>query len=177
MSEISVLISEEDIQKAVDKMGKELTEVYKGKKLLIVSVLKGGFVFTSDIVRRIENEEMKISFIKAKSYIGTQSSGNVVVTGDDDIKRMNLKHWDVLITEDVIDTGRTLYELKKHFLSCGASSVKIAACLDKPSKRVVDIKPDYHCFEIDDVFAVGYGLDYIEKYRQLPYVGVLNGSK
>lgn len=173
MSNISVLYSEQELAESVKALGNKITEDYKGKKLLVVCVLKGAFVFAADLVRRIDND-MQIAFITAKSYIGTNSSGNVTISGDHDFMGLDLREWDVLLVEDILDTGRTLCELKKRFASMGAPSVKIAVMLDKPSRRVADITPDYKCHEIEDEFVVGYGLDYDERYRNLPYIGIVN---
>ena len=149
MNNISVLYSEEELALSVKKLGAEITEEYKGKKLLVVCVLKGAFVFTADLVRSIDND-MQIAFITAKSYVGTSSTGNVSIS------------------------GRTLCELKKKFASMGAPSVKIAVMLDKPSRRVADITPDFKCYEIEDKFVVGCGLDYDERYRNLPFIGIVS---
>ena len=170
MDKITLLISEDDIKKRVSEMAKLISEDYKGKKITIVSVLKGAFIFTADLIRSINNET-DINFIRAKSYIDTKSSGDVKIS---DYFDLNLKNKIIIIVEDIIDTGKTLLELKEYFYRMGCKDVKIAVFLDKPSRRTVDISPDYCCFEIEDKFVVGYGLDYNEKYRQLPYLGILN---
>ena len=162
MNNISVLYSEEELALSVKKLGAEITEEYKGKKLLVVCVLKGAFVFTADLVRSIDND-MQIAFITAKSYAGTSSTGNVSISGDHDFMGLDLREWDVLLVEDILDTGRTLCELKKKFASMGAPSVKIA-----------DITPDFKCYEIEDKFVVGCGLDYDERYRNLPFIGIVS---
>ena len=110
MNNISVLYSEEELALSVKKLGAEITEEYKGKKLLVVCVLKGAFVFTADLVRSIDND-MQIAFITAKSYAGTSSTGNVSISGDHDFMGLDLREWDVLLVEDILDTGRTLCEL------------------------------------------------------------------
>lgn len=173
MNNISVLYSEEELALSVKKLGAEITEEYKGKKLLVVCVLKGAFVFTADLVRSIDND-MQIAFITAKSYVCTSSTGNVSISGDHDFMGLDLREWDVLLVEDILDTGRTLCELKKKFASMGAPSVKIAVMLDKPSRRVADITPDFKCYEIEDKFVVGCGLDYDERYRNLPFIGIVS---
>ena len=173
MSNISVLYSEEDIVRAVKELGKEITRDYMDKKLLAVCVLKGAFVFAADLVRRIDGE-MRISFITAKSYEGEYSTGKVSVSDEIGLSNLDLSEWNVLIIEDIIDTGRTLRELKNKFSEMGAKSVRLAVLLDKPSRRVEEITPDYRCFEIEDRFVVGYGLDYDESYRNLPYIGIVS---
>ena len=145
MNNISVLYSEEELALSVKKLGAEITEEYKGKKLLVVCVLKGAFVFTADLVRSIDND-MQIAFITAKSYVGTSSTGNVSISGDHDFMGLDLRE----------------------------PSVKIAVMLDKPSRRVADITPDFKCYEIEDKFVVGCGLDYDERYRNLPFIGIVS---
>lgn len=173
MSNISVMFSEEDIARAVKELGETITRDYVDKKLLTVCVLKGAFVFAADLIRRIDGE-MRISFISAKSYEGECSTGKVSVSDDAGLSDIDLSEWNVLIVEDIIDTGRTLLELKNKFSGMGAGSVRLAVLLDKPSRRTVRITPDYRCFEIEDRFVVGYGLDYDESYRNLPYIGIVS---
>ncbi len=173
MSSISVLYSEEDIALAVKELGEAITGDYMGKKLLAVCVLKGAFIFASDLVRRIDGD-VRVSFITAKSYEGEYSTGKVSVSEGVGFSDIDLSEWNVLIIEDIIDTGRTLLELKNKFSEMGAKSVKLAVLLDKPSRRVAEIAPDYRCFEIEDRFVVGYGLDYNENYRNLPYIGIVS---
>lgn len=169
METISVLINEEDIQKRISEIAEQISEDYRNQKITIVSVLKGAFVFTADLIRAI-NTDVDLDFIRAKSYVDTESSGEI--TYPDEYK-IDVKDKNILIVEDIIDTGKTLSELKDNFLNQGCKDIKIAVFLDKPSRRTADISPDYCCFEIENKFVVGYGLDYNEKYRQLPYVGVL----
>ncbi|MDE6149124.1 MAG: hypoxanthine phosphoribosyltransferase [Ruminococcus sp.] len=169
MDKISLLISEYDIKKRVTEIAQKISMDYEGEKITIVSVLKGAFVFTADLIRSINNDT-DINFIRAKSYIDTKSSGDVNIS---DEFRLDVKGKTILIVEDIIDTGKTLYDLKEYFFSAGCKDVKIAVFLDKPSRRTADVSPDYCCFQIEDKFVVGYGLDYNEKYRQLPYLGIL----
>lgn len=169
MDKISPLISEKDIKKRVYEIAKKISSDYNGEKITMVSVLKGSFIFTADLIRSID-AELNVNFIRAKSYIDTQSNGKPEFHDD---YALDVKGKSILIVEDIIDTGNTLSQLMDYFLKAGCKDVKIAVFLDKPSRRTVDISPDYCCFEIEDRFVVGYGLDYNEKYRQLPYLGVL----
>lgn len=165
-----ILISEEELRCKVEELGAKISEDYKGKNLMLVSVLKGSVVFMADLMRAI-TIPVSIDFMSVSSYgSGTKTSGVVRI-----IKDLNdvLDGKDILIVEDILDSGMTLSYLKKHITAKGASSIKIATLLDKPERRKVDIYPDYKGFEVPDEFVVGYGLDYDEKYRNLPYVGIL----
>ena len=171
----SVLVSEEQIKNRVKEMGKEITKDYEGKDLILVSVLKGAVVFMSDIMRAI-NLPFEIDFMITSSYgKGTDSRGDVKILKDLDV---NIKGKDVLIIEDIIDSGYTLSKLKNLLIAREPNSIKICTMLDKPSRRYegIDLKGDYTGFEVPDEFVVGYGLDYAELYRGLPYVGVLKRS-
>lgn len=168
MKNISVMISEEELAQKIEELGKRITEDYKGKSLLFLVVLNGSFVFSADLVRKIALEDIEIRFIRAKSYCGTETTGKVQMNKTED---MCFTGKNVLIVEDIIDSGFTLKMLKESINLEKPESVKIATLLDKPSRRVVKLEPDYSCFEIPDKFVVGYGLDFDEKYRQLPYVG------
>ncbi|MBR1969950.1 MAG: hypoxanthine phosphoribosyltransferase [Clostridia bacterium] len=165
-----ILITEEEIKKRVKELAKEIDRDYEGKEPLIVSVLSGSYMFTADIMREI-SLPLSVNFIYASSYgSGTASSGKVEIHG---VKGFDPVGKDIIIVEDIIDSGRTLSEITKQLKECGANSVEICTFLDKPSRRVVDIKGKYTGFEIPDEFVVGYGLDYAYKYRQFPFVGVL----
>lgn len=164
---IEVMITKEQIAEAVKKLGAQITEDYKGKPLELIGVLKGSFVFMSDLVRSIDLP-ITLDFISAKSYQGTQSVGTVKIYMD---VELDVKGKNILLVEDILDTGRTLSVLKENLLSVGAADVKIAAFMDKPARRTVDITADYSCFTIEDRFVVGYGLDYDEEYRNLDYIG------
>ena len=170
MSEISVLFTEKEIADAVAETGRQLTEQYKGKKLLVITVLKGAYIFASDLVRHID-ADIQMAFVRAKSYEGTESTGEVHISNTSDFDGLDLNEWNILLVEDILDTGRTLNALKEYFKKRTSQNVIVSVLLDKPSRRLNDLKPDYSCFEIEDKFVVGYGLDYDEKYRQLPYVG------
>lgn len=164
-----VLITEEEIKEAVKKVGKEISEEYKGKKLLVVGILKGSFMFIADLVRAI-TEPCEIAFMRAKSYFdSTESSGEVKILADLD---HDISDYHVIIAEDIVDTGRTLKGLIEILKARNPLSLKVVAFLDKPDRRVVDFKADKVLFTIPDKFVIGYGLDYDEKYRGLPYLGV-----
>ncbi len=169
MDEIKELISSENIQKRVKEIGAEITAEYKGKDIIVVGVLKGAFIFMADMVRAIDLP-CQLDFMQAQSYSGTESTGIVNITRDIEF---DVEGKDVIVVEDILDTGRTLYAICQTLRSKKAKSVKVCVFLDKPSRRVVDLKADYVCYEIPDNFVVGYGLDYDEKYRNLPYVGQL----
>lgn len=168
-----VLISKEEIQKMVDELGAKISEDYKGKELILVCVLKGGVVFHADLMRAI-SIPVDMDFMAVSSYgVSTKSSGVVRIIKDLDINIAN-KH--VLIVEDIVDTGLTLSHLKELLRTRGPLSVKICTALDKPSRRKVDLDIEYKGIEIPDKFVVGYGLDYAEKYRNLPAVCILKPS-
>lgn len=165
-----VLISEEEIQKKVKELGETLVEEYEDKNPLVVGILKGALPFMSDLIKEmpilLEYDMMDVS-----SYgTGFTSSGEVKILKDLD-SSVEGRH--ILIVEDIIDTGRTLKYLQNMFVNRHAASVKIVTMLDKPSGRVTDLKVNWKGFDIPDEFVVGYGLDYLEHYRNLPYVGVL----
>lgn len=168
-----ILLGEEEIRQILHRLGRQITEDYKDKNLLLVSVLKGSVVFMSDLMREIKIN-CKIDFMAVSSYgSGTASSGSVKIIKDLDI---DLEGYDLLIVEDILDSGNTLSKLKRLLLERNPKSVKICTFLDKPSRRTADIKADYVGREIPDEFVVGYGLDYDEKYRNLPCLGILKRS-
>ena len=162
-----VLISQEEISAEMKKAGQLINSIYDGSPILLVSILKGSFVFMADLCRQV-NVPCEIAFMAAKSYFeGTQSSGHVEIT-------MDLKHdisgYHVVIIEDIIDTGRTLNEIIKILKVREPLSLHVITLLDKPDRRVVELKADYSLFTIPDYFVIGYGLDYGEFYRNLPYI-------
>lgn len=166
-----VLISEEEIQIAVCRMAEQISRDYEGKNLVLLCILKGSVVFMGDLMKRV-NIPVQIDFMKVSSYGGgTVSKGLVDIILD--IRRKDLDKCDILIVEDIIDSGKTLSYLSKYLLDKGARSVKTCTMLDKPSRREVDFVPDYAGFQIPDEFVVGYGLDYDENYRALPFVAIL----
>lgn len=166
-----VLISEEELDKIVTRLGNEISRDYAGKKLLLLGILKGSVVFMGELMKKL-SIPVQIDFMKVSSYgSGTTSSGTVNIMLD--ILRNDLDKCDILIVEDIIDSGKTLSYLVKYLKNKGASSVKTCTMLDKPSRREVDFNPDYVGTEIPDEFVVGYGLDYDEDYRALPFIGIL----
>ncbi len=168
-----VLLTEEEIAGKIKELGAQISKDYAGKNLLLVSVLKGSVVFMADLMRAIDIE-CKIDFMAVSSYgSGAVSSGTVKIIKDLDI---NLEGYDLLIVEDILDSGNTLSQLKKILLNRNPKSFKICTFLDKPDRRVVDLHADYKGFVIPDEFVVGYGLDYNEQYRNLPCLGVLKRS-
>lgn len=170
----SILVSEEELDRITTRLAEEITEDYKDspRKLLILSILKGSLIFTSDLIRKIRLP-MDIDFMKVSSYgSSTISSGQLKIFLD--LKRDDMTDVDILVVEDIVDSGRTLCNLKLYLEEKGAGSVKICTLLDKPSRREFDLIPDYCGAVIPDKFVIGYGLDYNEQYRNLPYVGVLS---
>ena len=165
-----VLISEDQLAAKVAEMGAAISRDYQGKKLMIIGVLKGSVVFMSDLLRRI-TIPVEMDFMAVSSYgSGTKTSGVVKILKD--LDRL-IQGYHILIVEDILDSGMTLSYLTELLQDRSPASIRIATLLDKPERRKVDIRPDYVGFQIPDEFVVGYGLDYAELYRNLPYVGVL----
>lgn len=165
-----VLITEEQLRNRVAELGKEITESYRDKKLLLLSILKGSVVFLSDLMREIDLP-LEIDFMCVSSYQNsTESSGNVRILKD---LSKDIKDYSVLIVEDILDTGMTLSYLIPELLDRNPESLKICTLLDKPSRRKVPLRADYTGFQIENHFIVGYGLDYAEQYRNLKYIGIL----
>lgn len=165
-----ILISHDEIVTAARELGQKLTEDYQGKNPILVGILKGSAPFMAELIKHIDTH-IELDFMLVSSYHGgTSSSGviNIIKDMDQDIKGR-----DILFVEDIIDTGKTLKSLKELFEGRQPASVKIATLLDKPEGRLVEIEADYTCFTIPNEFVVGYGLDYDENYRNLPYIGVL----
>ncbi|MEE0450454.1 hypoxanthine phosphoribosyltransferase [Peptacetobacter sp.] len=164
------MFTEEQIREKVIELGKKIENDYKGEEVLVVGILKGANVFTCDLIRQIDLD-VKIDFMSVSSYgSGTESSGTVRILKDLDT---DIKGRNVLIVEDIIDSGRTLSNLVKELQIREPKSLKLCTLLDKPSRRVVDVDVEYVGFEIEDKFIVGYGIDYAEKYRNLPYIGIV----
>lgn len=166
----SILISEEEIAKRVKELGKQLAEDYKGKELLVVGILKGCMLFLSDLVRTIDLP-LTLDFMVVSSYGATTKSSGVVRIVKDLEREIEGK--DVLIVEDIVDTGLTLSYLVENFKARNPKSVKVCSLLDKPDRRKAQVDIQYIGFKIPDEFVVGYGLDYGENYRNLPFVCVL----
>ena len=163
----NILFSKEQIDSRIQELGKTIAEDYKGKNLYVLSLLRGSFIYAADLVRAIDLN-VKVGFMTTSSYGHSEtSSGTVKVVND---IPDNIEGWDVLIVDDIVDTGITMDYVVKHVNKLKPASVKTCVLLDKPSRRKVEIKPDYCCFEIEDVFVVGYGLNYGDFYRNVPYV-------
>ncbi|MBK9315368.1 MAG: hypoxanthine phosphoribosyltransferase [Acidobacteria bacterium] len=167
---LEVLISEEQLQKRIRELGAEITRDYSTRRPELICVLKGAMIFMSDLMRSIDLN-LSIDFIAVSSYgKGKNSSGEVKIIKDLDEP---LEGRDILLIEDILDTGLTLSYLLNNFHSRGATSIKIVTLLNKPERRKIEVTPDYVGFEIPDKFVVGYGLDFDERYRNLPYIGVV----
>lgn len=165
-----ILVSEDEIKEICARLGRQISEDYRDKKLFLVSVLKGAVVFMADLMRNITCD-CEIDFMAVSSYSGTKTTGVVKFRKDLDI---NPEGCDILLVEDILDSGITLSYLKNVLLQRNAASIKVCAFLDKPANRQADISADYVGKVVPDEFVVGYGLDYEEKYRNLPFVGVLS---
>ena len=168
-----ILVTEQQIDEITTRLAAEITEDYKdSKKLVLVCILKGSIMFTAELMKKIPLH-VEVEFMKVSSYgAATVSSG--VLNIHLDMKRKDLSDADFLVIEDIIDSGNTLYRLVKYLKERGANSVKTCTLLDKPARRVIDLTPDYAGIQIPDEFVVGFGLDYDEMYRNLPYVAILD---
>ena len=164
-----VLISEEAIEAEVARVGRQITEDFRDKNPIFVGVLKGCFIFMADLMRHVDIK-CTMDFMAVSSYSGTSSTGAVKINKD---LGQDIEGRHVIIVEDILDSGVTLSYLKHYLLGRKPASITIATLLDKPARRKSDIVADYSCFEVPDAFVVGYGLDYNEHYRNLPYLGVL----
>ena len=168
-----LMLSEEQISVKVKEMAEKLDRLYEGRTPVVVCILKGSVIFYADLIRNMQTP-VELDFMCVSSYgSDTVSSGQLNIKKD---LACDIRGRDVLIVEDIIDSGNTLYKLKKILMERMPASLNIVTLLDKPERRVVPMEPEYTCFEIEDEFVVGYGLDYAEKYRNLPYVGVLKRS-
>ena len=165
-----ILISKEDIEKRVKEIGAQITSDYQGESVLMVGILRGAVVFFSELVKNVDLD-VRFDFMVVSSYgSGSTSSGEVRIIKD---ISQPIEGKNVLIIEDIIDTGNTLKNLKRMLLTRNPKSLKIVSLLDKPSRRKVEMEGDYVGFVVPNEFVVGYGLDYDEKYRNLPYIGIL----
>ena len=167
MDNLKVLIDEETLQARIKEMGKQLMEEYKGKVLTFICILKGSIFFTADLAKSIDGD-VRIDFVRVSSYDGENSTGEIKMKLD---LKDSIQGKDVIIIEDIIDTGRTLKYLKEYLRIKQPNSLKVCTLLDKKERRVCDMEADYVGFTIPDKFVVGYGMDYDEKYRNLPYIG------
>ena len=168
-----ILYTEEELRKRVKELGCQITADYSGREPLLISVLRGSYIFMADLTRSI-NLDVTVDFMSVSSYgAGTVSSGQVEIKKD---LSTSIEGKDLIIVEDILDSGNTLYYLMDVLRARKPASVRLCTLMDKPERRVKPIKADYVGFTIPDAFIVGYGLDYAEKYRNLPYVGVLKPS-
>ena len=165
---INVLISENDLQKRIKELAIKIKEDYKGEEVVFVSVLKGAVFFTVDLMKNYDGD-CTLEVVRVSSYVGSNSTGNIELKIP--LKKENIENKNVIIVEDIVDTGRTYNYLVKYISEMNPKSVKSCVMLDKPSRRVEEFNPNYTGFKIDDLFVIGYGLDYDEKYRNLPYIG------
>ncbi len=174
MSEkISVLIDETTVDEKIKEIAEQISKDYEGKSITLICILKGSVFFVCELAKRI-TVPVTLDFMSVSSYgSGTESSGRVKIVKDLD---ESIEGKDILIVEDIIDSGRTLSHLMTLLKARNPKSIKLCTLLDKPERRVVSVDVDYTCFEIPDKFVVGYGLDYDQKYRNLPYVGVVELS-
>lgn len=170
---LKVLISENEIEEATERIAAEIDRDFRGsdKNLLLLCILKGSVVFMGELMKKI-SLPVEIDFMKVSSYgAGTKTTGRINIILD--LMRADFENLDIIVVEDIIDSGKTLSYLTEYLKLKGAHSVKTCTLLDKPSRREVDFTPDYRGYEIEDHFVVGFGLDYDEKYRALPYIGIL----
>lgn len=165
-----VLFSEEEIQRGIERVSRDVTSVYRGTEFTVVSILKGSCIFVSDLVRRIPIP-LQMAFVDAGSYRGSTEPGELEIRVMPAAEEVHGRR--VLLLDDILDTGRTLTAVRGELLRAGAEEVRTGVFLDKPERRVVPCKPDFRVFEVEDLFVVGYGLDFDGRYRNLPYVGAL----
>ena len=171
---IKVLVSEQDVDARIEQLGRQISEDYAGKQVHLICILKGGVFFMCELAKRI-TVPVSMDFMSVSSYgDGTTSSGIVKIAKDLD---ESLEGKEVIIVEDIIDSGRTLYYLMEVLQQRKPNSMKLCTLLDKPERRVKEVKVDYVGFNIPDEFVVGYGLDYAQKYRNLPFVGIVEGAE
>ena len=171
---VRVMLTEEEVDAKIEEIGRQISERYAGKQVHLVCVLKGGVFFMCELAKRI-TVPVSMDFMALSSYgNGTESTGKIKVKKELD---ESIEGKDVLVVEDIVDSGRTLSFLLGELQSRNPASLHLCTLLDKPDRRVVDIKADYTCFEIPDEFVVGYGLDYAQRYRNLPYIGIVEIEK
>ena len=166
---MDILINEVKLQKRVSEIAKMIEKDYEGKEIVLIGILKGSVPFMWELSKRLKNDVI-MEFMEVSSYEGTESTGKVILKKD---LSSDIEGKDVLIVEDIIDTGRTLTYLKEKLLERNPNSLKIATLLSKPSRRVMELDVDYIGFQIEDKFVVGFGLDYDQKLRNLPYIGYI----
>ena len=167
MQKINTLINEKNLEKRINELAKEIEKDYEGKEIVFIGILKGSLPFMWELAKRINNKVI-FEFMEVCSYEGTESTGEVRIIKDIEL---DIDGKDVLIVEDIIDTGYTLSYLKEHLEGQNPNSLKIATLLSKPSRRIIELNVDYIGFKIEDEFVIGFGLDYNQLYRNLPYIG------
>lgn len=167
-----ICVSQEKLAETVKALGAQISRDYAGKELTLVCILKGAVVFAADLMREI-TVPCRIEFMRISSYGNSTNSGEIKIVHDIEI---NPEGKNLLIVEDILDSGKTLYYVRDMLRKRNPASIKICALLDKPERRTADIKADYAGLNIPDEFVVGYGLDYADRYRNLPYIGILNKS-
>lgn len=165
---IDVLISEKELDKRIGEIAKQIENDYKDEEVVFCSVLKGAIFFTVDLMKKYQGD-CEINFVRVSSYQGENSTG--VITMKIPLKREDIENKNIILVEDIVDTGRTFKYLVEYVKEMNPKSVKTCVLLDKKARRVIEFEPDYTAFSIDDLFVVGYGLDYDEKLRNLSYVG------
>ena len=170
MEDINVLISEDNLKKRIFEIAKNIKNDYLDEEIIFVSILTGALIFTSDLIRNFDGDNIVLDVMKVSSYDGEKSTGNLIIKQDLSI---DIKDKNVIILEDIVDTGRTMFCLLEYLQGKNPKSLKICTLLDKEARREVKIKADYVGFSISNHFVVGYGLDYNDKYRNLPYIGYI----
>lgn len=167
MRPINILINKAKLEKRIEELAKQIEKDYDGKEIVFIGILKGCVMFMTQLAKNIKTS-VQLDFMDVSSYEGTESTGKIKINKD---IRDSIEGKDVIIVEDIIDTGRTLTEVLEYLKQKNPNSIKIATMLSKPSRRVMELNVEYIGFAIEDKFVVGYGLDYNEKYRNLPYIG------
>lgn len=167
--EINILINKAKLEKRIEELGKQIEKDYQGKEIVFIGILKGSVMFMTELAKNVKSN-VELDFMDVSSYQGTESSGTVTINKD---IRNSIEGKDVILVEDIIDTGRTLTYVLEYLKQKNPNSIKIATMLSKPSRRVMELNVDYIGFSVEDKFVVGYGLDYNEKYRNLPYIGYI----
>lgn len=169
MEKINILINKSKLEKRIEELGKQIEKDYEGREIVFIGILKGSVMFMSELAKNVKSSVV-LDFMDVSSYEGTESTGKIKINKD---IRDSIEGKDVVIVEDIIDTGRTLTYVREYLKQKNPNSIKIATMLSKPSRRVMELNVDYIGFAIEDKFVVGYGLDYNEKYRNLPYIGYI----
>ena len=167
---IDVLINEKDLEKRIEEVAEQIKKDYEGEEVVFCSVLKGAIFFTVDLMKKYTGD-CEVNFVRVSSYQGENSTGTITMKIP--LKKEDVENKNIILVEDIVDTGRTFKYLVEYVKEMNPKSVKTCVLLDKKARRVVEFEPDYTAFPIDDLFVVGYGLDYDEKYRNLEYIGIV----